>query len=152
MTKVRLDEIDKKILNILQADARAPIAEISRGLKLSETSVRYRIKKLVDSGIISSFMAILIPEKIGLTACAIVGFRVDPGRINDVITRLLAVSGHMEHVCRCTGEYDISAVVYAKDIGELRDLLEEMKSIEGVRDFSLSIVTRRVRPHVAYKL
>lgn len=149
---MRLDKIDKTILDILQKDARTPMAEISRAIKRSETAVRYRIKKLSESGIIRSFMAILDPNKIGFTACATVGLKVDPGRITEVANELLTVGGHMEHVCQCTGEYDITAVLYAKDIGELDDVLRKIKSLEGVRDFSFSIVTRRIRPHVAYKL
>ena len=52
---LRLDAIDVKILRLLQEDARMPVAEIAKLLRLSRPTVKARIDKLKESGVISRF-------------------------------------------------------------------------------------------------
>ena len=61
----KLDDKDKRILNLLQENSRLSYTEIANELKISEATVRYRVKKLTDAGIISKFTVLLDPRKIG---------------------------------------------------------------------------------------
>ncbi len=72
---VRLDEIDRKILTELQADAGQSLDEIARKVGSSKTPVWNRIRKLREAGVIVSTTTILDPEALGLEACFFVLIR-----------------------------------------------------------------------------
>ena len=63
----QLDPIDRRILEILVADARIPLTELARAVGLSKTPVAQRLKRLEETGIITGYRAILSPLKLGLT-------------------------------------------------------------------------------------
>lgn len=72
---VRLDEIDRKILTELQADAGQSLDEIARKVGSSKTPVWNRIRKLREAGVIGRQTVILDPEALGLEACFFVLIR-----------------------------------------------------------------------------
>jgi Lrp/AsnC family transcriptional regulator len=72
---VRLDEIDRKILTELQADAAQSLDEIARKVGSSKTPVWNRIRKLREAGVIARTTTILDPEALGLEACFFVLIR-----------------------------------------------------------------------------
>jgi Lrp/AsnC family transcriptional regulator len=72
---VRLDEMDRKILGELQADASQSLDEIARKVGSSKTPVWNRIKRMREAGVIMRQTAILDPEALGLEACFFVLIR-----------------------------------------------------------------------------
>ncbi len=72
---VRLDEMDRKILAELQADAEQSLDEIARKVGSSKTPVWNRIKRMKEAGVITRQTAILDPEALGLEACFFVLIR-----------------------------------------------------------------------------
>jgi Lrp/AsnC family transcriptional regulator len=72
---VRLDEIDRKILTELQADAAQSLDEIARKVGSSKTPVWNRIRKLRAAGVIARTTTVLDPEALGLEACFFVLIR-----------------------------------------------------------------------------
>lgn len=72
---VRLDEMDRKILAELQADASQSLDEIARKVGSSKTPVWNRIKRMREAGVITRQTAILDPEALGLEACFFVLIR-----------------------------------------------------------------------------
>ena len=63
---MKIDNIDKKILNLLQQDGRVSASHIATELDISIPTVTDRIKKLQDSGIINGIHAVLDPKPLGL--------------------------------------------------------------------------------------
>ena len=70
-----LDDLDRNILALLQADARIPLEEIARRAGASKTPVWNRIRRMREAGIIRGEVAILDPEKLGLESCFFVLIR-----------------------------------------------------------------------------
>lgn len=68
-TMIRLDEVDRKILSLLQLDASLSLDQIAERVGASKTPVWNRIRKLRESGVIRRQVAILDPESLGLEAC-----------------------------------------------------------------------------------
>jgi Lrp/AsnC family transcriptional regulator, leucine-responsive regulatory protein len=64
--KIKIDEIDRKILTSLQANARLTYKEIAQSINLSLTPVHDRIKRLENEGVIEKFVAILNKKKLGI--------------------------------------------------------------------------------------
>ncbi|TRW94873.1 Lrp/AsnC family transcriptional regulator [Paracoccus sp. M683] len=74
-TPVRLDEVDRKILSLLQEDASLSLDQIADRVGASKTPVWNRIRKLREAGVIRRQVAILDPEALGLEACFFVLIR-----------------------------------------------------------------------------
>ncbi|SES67016.1 Lrp/AsnC family transcriptional regulator [Paracoccus homiensis] len=74
-TAVRLDDVDRKILFLLQQDASLSLDQIADKVGASKTPVWNRIRKLREAGVIRRQVAILDPEALGLEACFFVLIR-----------------------------------------------------------------------------
>lgn len=74
-THVRLDEVDRKILSLLQEDATLSLDQIADQVGASKTPVWNRIRKLREAGVIRKQVTILDPEALGLEACFFVLIR-----------------------------------------------------------------------------
>jgi Lrp/AsnC family transcriptional regulator len=72
---VALDDLDRKILTLLQQDASLSLDEIARRLNASKTPVWNRIRKMREAGVITAQVALIDPERIGLEACFFVLIR-----------------------------------------------------------------------------
>jgi Lrp/AsnC family transcriptional regulator for asnA, asnC and gidA len=148
---VELDEIDRRILNMLQSDARTSFARIARESKVSEATVRFRVKKLIKSGVIIRFVALLNPRKIGLPVTAIIMAKVDPTLLEEAFEQLASFN-ETHHVFQSTGEYDIVAVVHARDMLHLSELRKRVKMIPGIEDAVVSATTRLMKIDPTFKL
>ncbi|RLG78928.1 MAG: Lrp/AsnC family transcriptional regulator, partial [Thermoprotei archaeon] len=71
-----MDELSRKILRILQKDARTPISEIAHKVGRPRTTVAQRIRRLEDNGVINSYRAIIDPYKVGFRYHAVVMLKV----------------------------------------------------------------------------
>ena len=74
-TNFRLDEVDRKILSLLQEDASLSLDQIADRVGASKTPVWNRIRKLRAAGVIKGEVAILDPEKLGFESCFFVLIR-----------------------------------------------------------------------------
>lgn len=72
---VRLDDLDRNILTLLQEDASLPLDEIARRVGASKTPVWNRIRKMKEAGLIKAEVAILDPDLVGLRSCFFVMIR-----------------------------------------------------------------------------
>lgn len=146
-----LSDIDISILEILQADGRASFSSIARKVGIAESTVRYRVEKLKESGVITGFQAHLNPRKIGLGITAIALIKVNAAEIVEA-SETLSTFEESHHLFRTTGSYDLVSVVHARDIVHLNDLIERIKMIKGVREASVEVATHLVKTQPKYKL
>ncbi len=146
-----LSDIDISILEMLQEDGRASFSSIARKLGIAESTVRYRVEKLKESGVITGFQAHLNPRKVGLGITAIALIKVNAAEIVEA-SETLATFEESHHLFRTTGSYDLVSVVHARDIVHLNDLIERIKMISGVREASVEVATHLVKTEPKYKL
>ena len=76
-----MDDLDIKIIGILQEDGRASNAKIARGVGVSEGTIRRRLKKLIGDSTIQ-IVALPEPSKLGYKTEAMIALQVDPGKIH----------------------------------------------------------------------
>jgi Lrp/AsnC family leucine-responsive transcriptional regulator len=132
-----LDETDRKILALLQDDARTPNAEIARRIGMAPSAILERIRKLEEKGVIRQYVARLDPAVLGRGLLAFVFVRSDE-RIGDVRTapELARIPGVLE-VHHIAGEDCYMVKVRAQDtetLGRLlRDRFGAIKSIRSTR-------------------
>ncbi len=147
----KLDDADKKILTILQEDARISVADIARQLKMGETTIRYRLNRLIENGVISKFSAILNPRLVGYPVGAILLFKAQPKMLTKAFKK---IASHQEvsHLLQTTGSYDMLAVVHAKSLDHLNELVRELKAVSGVLAAETWMTTGLLKVDLALKL
>jgi Lrp/AsnC family transcriptional regulator for asnA, asnC and gidA len=127
-----MDELDNRIIEILQTDGRASNAHIAREVGVSEGTVRRRLRRLIQDGVIN---VIAVPdlEKMGFNTAALVGLQTDPGRIDGVADALSKLK-EVHFVSLTTGAQDVFIWVALSSSEALGDFLRnKVGVIPGVR-------------------
>jgi Lrp/AsnC family transcriptional regulator for asnA, asnC and gidA len=120
-----LDDIDRQIIHVLLADGRLSSAAITRRIgNISPRSVRYRIERLIRSGIIS-VAAVVNPHAIGFDVIADVILEVAPGRVQQV-AQILRDFDNVSYVAGSLGDGDLSIQIYARTTAELARFVDEV--------------------------
>jgi Lrp/AsnC family transcriptional regulator for asnA, asnC and gidA len=134
------DRTDIKIVNLLLEDGRMSASEMSRRMgDISERSIRYRIDRMIDEGVIQ-ISAVVSPEALGLTIKADVWLEVESDLILDV-ARKMAAFENVTYVACGIGQNDISIQIVAKDTAEIYYFVTEViRKVTGVRKTTTSIV------------
>lgn len=137
----RIDKIDRAILDCLQEDARMHSSEIARRLgNMTARAIRNRLNRLVRDGYIA-INARAVPEKIGLPISADIAMDVEPGMIEEVANRLVALE-ETNYVAMTTGATDISVSVVAATMGDLQTIInKKLHAIPGVRKTRTYVLT-----------
>ena len=103
MTKIGIT--DQCIIALLQADGRLQHTDLARRLGIPEATVRRRMKRLLDERVMQ-IVAVPDPYRIGYDTHAIIGLRVQPGRIEDVIA-VLDPLPQIRYIGVTAGTYDV---------------------------------------------
>ncbi len=141
---VKIDEIDKKLLNILQRDAKTPYSKIAKSIGISEATVHVRIKKLKKRGVIKKFQAIVDPEKIGKNILAIIAITCEPKKFEYVLERLSEMKDVYE-IYDVTGEYYALIKVRVNNRDKLAKILDDVGKINGVLSTRTMYVLRVIK-------
>ena len=140
-----IDEIDIKILFILQNNGRTHLAEIAKEVELSSPAVLERVKKLESSGIIKGYQAVLDPKKVGKDVTAFVGVSVSHQKYIDAFAAFI---GRQRDVLEChhvTGEESFILKVKTANTDSLEKLLGDVRSLEGVTGTVTKVVLSSVK-------
>jgi DNA-binding Lrp family transcriptional regulator len=138
---IRLDELDRRILDILQEDARRSRAEIGRDVGLSAAAVHERIKKLERSGVIRQYAALLDPEKAQCDLLAFVQVFIEHPKHEAVLLREVVAMPEVQECHRITGAATVLLKVRAPDRrGLQRLILDRLNAIDGIRGTETVVV------------
>jgi len=136
-----IDDLDKQILKLLQLDARIPFAELSRKLDVAETTIRFRVNKLIEKKIITNFTALIDPAKVGMKVSGAILLKIDPAYLEEACKQLMLFK-ETQYLFQSTGEYDVVSVIITWDMEHLSKLVKKTKLIPGVKDARVSVTTR----------
>ena len=116
-----LDEIDKKIIKVLEDDARTSLRKISELVKVSLGTVSNRVKKMEKNGVIKGYSVILDPDQIGWELNVVIGLRIQKGRLIEIQEKI-AKDSRVHGVYDVTGDFDSMVIARAKNRKDLDDL------------------------------
>lgn len=149
MPNLKLDEIDRKILGALQADAKLTTAEIAERVGLSPSPCARRVRLLEQAGIIKGYTIVLDQKKVGLPISAFASIKLERQREEDLDRFAEAVSRWPE-VVDCylmTGQRDYLMRIAAADLEAyerfLKDKLTRLDNVSSIEtSFALGQVKR----------
>jgi DNA-binding Lrp family transcriptional regulator len=100
-----IEELDRKIVRALNANARRSFREIAKEVGTSATSVIHAVKKLEAAGVIKGYVPVVDPEYFGIGLAAIVAVRISKGKLLETQKRI-ARDPHVAAVYDVTGDWD----------------------------------------------
>lgn len=122
---VEIDEIDRKIISILRENARASFVEIASKIGVSEGTIRFRVKKLLENKIIKKFTI----ETEDVKAIVLVNTKTNiftTSVANEI--RNLGI----DTVYEVSGSFDIVCFIRTDKISQVDEIIEKIRSIKGV--------------------
>lgn len=150
-----LDEIDKKILMLLQENSRITNKELSEQLGLSTTPIFERVKKLEKSGMITKYVALLDRKLAGKDLLALIAISLKQHSrplINSFIDQINALPEVLEFF-HTTGKSDFIIKVAIADMEEYQDfILNKLSAIDEVANLETSFVMSEIKSSTALVL
>ena len=141
-TDRQLDDLDRRLLVLLAADGRAPMAELGRSVGLSRTAVLARVQRLERAGVIRGYHADVVMPGAAAAHRARVGIVIRTPDVAGYVRRLGGLHGVSE-VETVTGDYDLMVLVTAATAGELDAVLDRISGWrETVRTTTWVVLTR----------
>ena len=135
-----MDDIDRQLLALLTADARASYAELARGVGLSAPSVHDRVRRLERSGAITGYTAVVDPHVVGLGVTALVGILQREGVEQDDLAEALSAIEEIEDCWFVAGEEAFVVKVRVADIDALEHTLGVLRRTKGVARTRTTVV------------
>lgn len=128
---VVIDDIDKAIIEELQADGRMPYTRLGAAVGLSEAAVRQRVQRLTESGVVQ-IVAVTDPLTLGFRRMAMIGLKVE----GDLRTaaRDIASLPEVSYVVIVSGSFDLLMEIVCEDDEHLLSILnDKVRAIPGIR-------------------
>ena len=125
-----LDDVDRAIIEQLQADGRMPYTRLGAAVGLSEAAVRQRVQRLIDTGTLQ-IVAVTDPLQLGFRRMAMVGIRAE-GDTSEIAAKLEAFPD-IDYLVMTAGSFDLMAEVVVEDDAGLFELGNRIRGVPGVR-------------------
>jgi len=149
-----MDEIDRKLLAILQDDTTLSIAQIADRVGLSATPCWKRIQKMEQSGVITRRVALVAPERIGMSLTVFVAVEAGnhtPEWLDNFARTVSAMPAVME-VYRMAGEVDYMLRVVVADMAEFDSFYKRLIASAPLKNVTSRFAMERIKSTTAYPL
>lgn len=137
-----LDTLDRRLIALLQANARSSAADLARQLGVARTTVLARLARLEKQAVIVGYTVRLAQDQNSSGVEAYVGITTRPQAAR-LVTQRLAALPELRQLCSVSGEFDYLALLRADSTARLDALLDEIGAIDGVTRTTTSVVLAR---------
>jgi len=134
-----MDEIDRKLVGLLRADARTPVATLARALKVSRGTVQNRIDRMVAKGLIIGFTLKVRPDAEADRVRAIMAIAVE-GERSGAVLKALRGFPQVDAVHMTNGRWDMLAELNTEGLNDFSRLLDQVRLIEGISATETSLL------------
>lgn len=148
MTSMKLDTVDRKILQLLQADAKLNVKDIAIRLNLTKTPIYERVKRLEREGVIEKYVAIVNRKKLGPSMVVFISGKLQVNRFEQTNEFYDAVK-KLPEVLDCylmSGEFDFLLKVIVRDLDDYHEFYSQrLSQVPRVSYVSSSFVLDEIK-------
>ena len=132
-TTERIDELDRKILQVITQNARIPFKDVAEQVGVSRAAVHQRVQKMNDNGVITGSCYRVNPKMLGYNLCVYVGLTLEKGSMYKSVSAELEKIPEVVESQFTLGAYSMLVKLYAHDDQHLMVLLNnKIQEIPGV--------------------
>jgi DNA-binding Lrp family transcriptional regulator len=147
-----IDDIDRRILQLLIENGRMSYVDIGKELNLSRVSIRERVNQLTENGVIEKFTVVINSDKVGKSVSAFFEVDCEPSALVSV-AETLANNPRVASCYQMTGPSTLHMHVLVEDFVKLENFInEELYSLEGITRVESHILLRRFKSRTGLKL
>jgi Lrp/AsnC family transcriptional regulator, leucine-responsive regulatory protein len=147
-----IDDIDRRILQLLIENGRMSYVDIGKELNLSRVSIRERVYQLTENGVIEKFTVVINSDKVGKSVSAFFEVDCEPSSLVSV-AETLANNPRVASCYQMTGPSTLHMHVLVEDFVKLENFInEELYSLEGITRVESHILLRRFKSRTGLKL
>jgi Lrp/AsnC family transcriptional regulator for asnA, asnC and gidA len=133
-----MDEIDKKILRILQKDARTPFKIIAEEANVSRDTINNRFNEMLKNNLIIGTTIIIDPKKTKEGTFAFIGIKTKIANTDIILEKIKKMSGICS-ISRAIGDYNIEGILLGKSMEEMSQTKEIIENIPEVIDIIVEV-------------
>jgi Lrp/AsnC family transcriptional regulator, leucine-responsive regulatory protein len=152
---MKLDEIDIKILEILQNDGRITNTKLASRIGISPPAMLDRVKRLEASGVLTKFVALVDRKKIGVGILAFVTVSLAVHRFSSMDSLVNTVM-ELDEVLECfqvSGDNDFILKVALDSLDNYSDfIVNRLTGIEGIQNIKSTFVLKTIKHNTAFPL
>lgn len=149
---MKIDHIDRKILELLTANGRMSYVNIAKELGLSRVAIRERINNLIEDEVIEKFSVVINSDKVGKTVSAFFEVDCEPTSLVSV-AETLAENPKVASCYQMTGPSTLHMHVLVDDFEQLEHFInEELYALKGISRVESHILLRRFKSRTGLKL
>lgn len=135
-----MDRLDLQLLYLLKGNSRLPFTELAARLKVSEGTVRGRLRRLLEGGVIQRFTI----KTTGAGVKALVNVSIDRNvNTTDISSQVAAIPG-VEQVYETAGDFDIAAIVDVGSTLELNEIIEAIRRMADIVSTRTHLILKEV--------
>jgi Lrp/AsnC family transcriptional regulator for asnA, asnC and gidA len=148
-----LDDIDRKILQVITQNARKPFKEVAEVVGISRAAVHQRVQKMFDNGVITGSGYTVNPKALGYNLCVYVGLSLEKGSMYNAVCEELEKIPEVVESRFTLGAFAMLIKLYARDDQHLLDLLSnKLQGIPGVSNTeTLTALDQRIHRSLPIK-
>jgi len=132
MGKIKLDEIDHQILDMLIDNTRIPFTDIAKKLLISAGTVHVRVKKMEEAGIIKGSSLMLDYKKLGYSFIAYVGVYLNNTSQTKFVLERINEIPYVTVAHITTGKFNIFCKIRARSTEHAKEVIFLLDAIDGV--------------------
>ena len=148
MPKRALDDVDRKILELLQADGRMSLAELAEKVGLSPSPCLRRVRLMEKAGIIARYVAVLNQREVGLPVSVFISIKLESQR-EEALTKFGRAIARWPEVLECylmTGPRDYLLRVVVADLSAYEQFLKaKLTRLDGIASIESSFALEQVK-------
>lgn len=139
-----LDDVDKKILELLQDDAKITISKIAKTTEKSQTAIRSRIQRL-EKSLIKKYVALIDCRNLGYREMVLASIRVNSSQPLEEVKSKIEEMEQIKYAYIVTGEYPLFVMFKCLGHEEALGLIERLRNLPGVEEINTQIVLDRIK-------
>jgi len=133
-----IDHLDERIIEILKKDSRRPFVEIADALKVSEGTIRSRVRKMFEEGVIQSFTIKTSSKNVK----AIIEVKIDVNVNTSDVAKSIAEFDGVSEIFEVTGEEDIIAIIDVTSSPQLNEIIERIRRFDNVQSTRTRLILK----------
>jgi DNA-binding Lrp family transcriptional regulator len=144
LAKMNIDDLDKKIINVLIVDSKLSYREIGKRVKVSVATVMHRVKRLEKEGIIKGYTTSVDYEKIGYDVSVIIKMRIAKGKLFE-LEKKIANDPNIFAVYDVTGDFDSIIIAKFKSRKSMDSFLKKTQAYEFMERTETVLVLNTIK-------
>lgn len=139
-----MDDLDLQLISALRSDGRRSVSDLAEDLGIARATVRSRMEKLIASGEILGFTAVLRDDWRDLPVRAIMLVEI-AGRNGDPVIRILSAMTEVRAIHSTNGKWDLVLEIATRDLASFDDVINRIRLVEGISgsETNLLLSTRK---------